>query len=198
MHVRVCNRTRDIEQVLNMETTGKVIAAADADIGALRLGTDSRELVFDSRVEVGDLAVALAGQVQRRLLLHTRDLEPVIFDRQAFLDAVRDMIQGYRHSCLHILLQDGRSAVQNGNRLIELSRRLGSRIQIRRPPAEYLNACETFLLADSCGYLNRPLYSRYEGTASFNNPATAQRLQRYFMQVWERSHPDAEMRRLHL
>ena len=181
-----------------METTGEVIAAADADIGALQLGADSRELVFGSRAEVRDLAVTLARQVQHRLLLHTRDLEPVIFDRQPFLDAVRAMVQEHPYSCLHILLQDGRSAVQNGNRLIELSRRLGSRIQIRRPPAEYLNACETFLLADRSGYLHRPLYSRYAGTASFNNPATALRLQQYFMQVWERSQPDAEMRRLQL
>ena len=189
---------RDIEQVLHMEKTGEVIAAAEADIGALQLGADSRELVFDSRAEVGELAVAFTGQVQHRLLLHTRDLEPVIFDRQPFLDAIRAMIQGYRHSCLHILLQDGRSAVQNGNRLIELSRRLSSRIQIRRPPAEYLKDCATFLLADNSGYLHRPLYSRYEGTASFNNPATVLRLQQYFMQVWERSQADAEMRRLHL
>jgi hypothetical protein len=108
------------------------------------------------------------------------------------------MVRGHRDSCLYILLQDGRSAVQNGHRIIELSRRLNSRIQIRRPPAEYLDFGETFLLADNSGYLQRPLYSRYEGTASFNNPGTTRRLKQYFMEVWEHSQPDVEMRRLHI
>ena len=181
-----------------METTGDVITAADADIGALQLGVSSCEIVFDSRTEVRNLAAALAGQAQQRLLLHTYDLEPVIFDQQPFLDAVQAMVRGHRDSCFFILLQDGRSAVQDGNRLIELSRRLNSRIQIRRPADEHLGYGKTFLLADSSGYLHRPIYSRYEGTASFHNPGTTLRLQQYFMKVWEHSQPDAEMRRLHL
>ena len=110
-----------------------------------------------------------------------------------FID--HDQCQGLE---VHILLQDGRSAVQNGNRLIELSRRLSSRIQIRRPPAQYRGYSETFLLADDAGFLHRPLYTRYEGNASFNNPGITRRLKQYFLQVWEHSQPDTEMRRLHL
>ena len=181
-----------------MKTTEGVITAADADIGVLQLGVGSLELVFDSREEVRSLAAALAGQARRSLLLHSSDLEPVIYDQPPFLEAVRSMVRGHRDSCLYILLQDGRSAVQNGHRIIELSRRLNSRIQIRRPPAEYLDFGETFLLADNSGYLQRPLYSRYEGTASFNNPGTTRRLKQYFMEVWEHSQPDVEMRRLHI
>jgi hypothetical protein len=181
-----------------METTGKVIRAADADINALQLGAGSQELVFDSRREVRDLAVALASQAQRSLLLHTHDLEPVIFDQLPFLDAAQDMVRRHRDSCFHILLQDGRGAVHNGNRLIEMARRLSTRIEIRRPQAEYLDFPATFLLADDSGYLHRPLYSRYEGTAGFNNPGTTLRLKRYFMEAWEHSAPDVEMRRLHL
>lgn len=181
-----------------MKTSEDVITAADADIGALQLGVGSQEIVFDSREEVRCLVAALAGQAQRSLLLHSCDLEPLIFDQPEFLEAVQSMVRGHRDSCFHILLQDGRSAVQNGHRLIELSRRLSSYIQIRRPPAEYLDFGETFLLADNSGYLQRPLHSRFEGTASFNNRGTSQRLKEYFMQVWEHSQPDEEMRRLHI
>ena len=108
------------------------------------------------------------------------------------------MVRGHRDSLLYILLRDGRSAVQNGHRLIELSRRLSSRIEIRRPADEYLDFNETFLLADDCGYLHRTRDTRYEGTASFNNPAATLRLKRYFMEAWECSQPDVEMRRLHI
>ena len=181
-----------------METTGNIITAAGADIGALQLGIGSQEVVFDTRGEISDLVAALAGQATRRLLLYTHDLEPLIFHQQPFLDAVRAMVRGHRDSHLLVLLQDGRSAVQNSNRLIELSRRLSSRIQIRQPQSEYRDFAKTFLLADNSGYLQRPLYSRYEGTASFNNPGTNRRLQQYFMRVWEHSEPDTELRRLHL
>lgn len=181
-----------------METTGEVINAVDADIGALQLGVSSQELVFDSRGDVRSLVAALAGQAQRTLLLHTPDLEPLIFDQLAFLDALQAMVRRHRDSHCYILLQNGRGAIQNGNRLIELSRRLSTRIQIRRPQAEYLDFSETFLLADDTGYLHRPLYSHYQGTAGFNNPGTNLRLKRYFMKVWELSGPDGEMRRLHL
>lgn len=181
-----------------METTGDVIAVADTDIDALQLGVGSQELVFDSRREVRSLAAALAGQAQRSLLLHTHDLEPLIFDQPLFLESVQAMVRVHNNSCLYILLQDGRSTVQNGHRLIELSRRLSSRIQIRQPQSECRDFARTFLLADNSGYLQRPLYSRYEGTASFNNPGTNRRLQQYFMRVWEHSEPDTELRRLHL
>lgn len=181
-----------------MEATEHVISAANANIDALQLGVGNQEIVFDSLNEVRGLATAFAGQAQHALLLHTHNLEPLIFDQQPFLDAVQALVRRHRDSSLYILLQDGRSAVQDGNRVIELSRRLSSRIQIRRPQAEYSNYCETFLLADNSGYLHRPLYSRYEGTASFNNPASTLRLQQYFKTVWERSQPDAEVRRLHL
>ena len=181
-----------------METTGEVISAAAADPAALRLGVSSQALVFDSRMEVRSLAVALAAQAQRSLLLHTHDLEAVIFDQLPFLEAVQGMVRRHRDSCFHILLQDGHGAIRNGNRLIELSRRLSTGIEIRRPQAEYLDFPETFLLADDTGYLHRPLYSRYEGTAGFNNPSMTLRLKRYFTEVWERSIPDVEMRRLYL
>jgi len=181
-----------------METTGEVISAATADPAALQLGVSSQALVFDSRMEVRSLSLALATQAQRTLLLHTRDLEAVIFDQLPFLEAVQEMVRRHRDSCFHILLQDGRAAIRNSNRLIELSRRLSTRIEIRQPQAEHLDFPEAFLLADDTGYLHRPLYSRYEGTAGFNNPAMNLRLKRYFTEVWERSIPDVEMRRLYL
>jgi hypothetical protein len=54
------------------------------------------------------------------------------------------------------------------------------------------------LICDDAGYFYRPLASRYEGAANFNNPGEVAKLEKYFMELWERSEPDSEMRELHV
>ena len=54
------------------------------------------------------------------------------------------------------------------------------------------------MVYNDAGYFYRPLASRYEGTANFNNPGQTAVLKKYFMEVWEQSQADEEMRRLQL
>jgi hypothetical protein len=147
---------------------------------------------------VRDVAVALATQAQRTLLLHTQDLEARIYDRQPFLDAVSALVRRQPGACFDVLIQDVDRVVKDGHRLVELARRLGSSIQIRRCPRQYRGYCGTFLLVDDSGYLYRPLSSRYEGLASFNNASEVARLGKYFREVWEHSDTEMELRRLYL
>jgi len=174
------------------------VPVSQSDIDVLQLGVDSKEFVLETSEDVRTIATALARQAQHTLLLHTEDLEPAIFDTTAFLDAASSLVRNRRDSCFRILVNNGRKAVQNEHRLIELSRRLSTDIQIRRPAPQYQNYHKTFFLADDAGFLYRPLSSRYEGIADFNNPGKVSELTRYFMEVWEHSEPDEEMRRLHL
>jgi hypothetical protein len=97
-----------------------------------------------------------------------------------------------------VLIQNVDRVVKDGHRLVELARRLGSSIQIRRCAQQYRRYCGTFLLVDNTGYLYRPLSSRYEGLASFNNAAEVARLGKYFREVWEHSDTDMELRRLYV
>ncbi len=175
-----------------------LVPVSQSDIDILQLGIDSREFVLETREDVRIVATALARQAQHTLLLHTEDLEPAIFDNTPFLEAASSLARNRRDSCFRILLNNGRKAIQVEHRLIELSRRLSSDIQIRRPAPQYQNYHKTFFLSDDAGFLYRPLSSRYEGIADFNNPGKVSELTRYFMEVWEHSEPDEEMRRLHL
>ncbi|MGB5339475.1 MAG: hypothetical protein WBO06_10315 [Gammaproteobacteria bacterium] len=175
-----------------------VVAASELDIPSMRLGLDKLEFQLETRADVRTTACTLAGQAQKELLLHTEDLEPDIYDQQPFLDAVSNLARQHRDARFWILIQDGRRAVQEQHRLIELARRLSSHVQFRRPAPNYHNYHKTFLLADTTGYLYRPLASRFEGIADFNCPGEVAPLRNYFMEVWEHSEPDEEMRRLYL
>ena len=182
---------------MNAVTEGPV-PANELDISSMQLGIDRLEFSLHSREDVRVITQTLAEQAQRGLMLLTLDLEPAIFDQQPFLDAISQLARQRQDAWFRILLLDSHKTLQNGHRLIELSRRLSSNIQFRCPPPEYQNTGKTFLICDDAGYFYRPLASRYEGSASFNNPGEVARLEKYFMEVWERSEPDSEMRVLHV
>lgn len=167
-------------------------------IDDLRLGETSLEFEVEKLAEARAVAHALAAQARRTLLLHTEDLEPAIYDDSAFLDAVSRLVRAHGQSRIWILINDARKVVQHGHRLIEIARRLSSAIQLRRPAPQYRNDHESFLLVDGCGYLHRRIAARYEGIANFHDPGKVADFEKYFMEVWERSEPDEEIKRLYI
>lgn len=180
------------------QTRENPILQAPSDIDSLRLGVDKDEVRLTGNDDVRATAVALASQARRTLLLHTFDLDARIYDRQLFVEAVSALVRRHPGACFDVLIQNVDRVVRDGHRLVELARRLGSSIQIRRCAQQYRRYCGTFLLVDNTGYLYRPLSSRYEGLASFNNAAEVARLGKYFREVWEHSDTDMELRRLYV
>jgi hypothetical protein len=174
------------------------ILASQIALDEMRLGATSLEFETETQAEARTVAQALAAQAQRTLLLHTEDMEPALYDDSAFLESLSRLARAHGQSRIWILVQDARKAVLHGHRLIEIARRLSSSIQLRRPAPQYRAFHEAFLLADGCGYLHRPIAARFEGTANFHDPGKVADWERYFMEVWERSEPDEEIRRLYL
>jgi hypothetical protein len=183
-----------------MMTTTRENPAAHAPLKAdsLRLGVDREELRLTGSDDVRTTVVALASQARRTMLLHTFDLEARIYDRLPFIEAVSALVRRHPGACFDVLVQNVDRVIKDGHRLVELARRLGSSIQLRHCAQQYRGYCSTFLLVDDAGYLYRPLSSRYEGLASFNNPAEVARLGKYFREVWEHSDSNMELRRLYI
>lgn len=157
-----------------------------------------KDIVLQSRDDTCKAVVELAEHATHSLLLHTENLDAAVFDQRAFVDAVTRLILNSREARLLILIQDGRKAIQDNNRLIELSRRMSTQIQFRRPASQHRDNHKTFLLADKTAFLLCPLPGRYEGNASFANPGKVKDLNKYFTEVWDHAEPDLEIRRLHL
>ena len=112
------------------------LTAAGMKLDTLQLGASSAEFETESRSEVAEVTQRLAAQARRLLLLHSENLSPEIYDRPAFLDAVRAFARRHSQARFLILVQDARQAVQRGHRLIELSRQLSSTIEFRRPTTD--------------------------------------------------------------
>jgi hypothetical protein len=164
----------------------------------LRLGISGIDIELLTRAETRHATELMVQQCVSTLEIFTRDLDPPLYDQEPFLQALGALCLGNRKARVRILVQDPTPAVKRGHRLIELSRRLSSSIELRQPHPDYSHHNEAFLIADTCGLIQRSLADRYEGTANFNDPVAAQRKLNFFTEVWERSEAHPDLRRLHL
>ncbi|MEJ2566574.1 MAG: hypothetical protein P8164_01415 [Gammaproteobacteria bacterium] len=168
--------------------------------------TDYSEIILGQHQEPIDLAdseaqrsaaVALALQARRSVDIFTRDLDRKIYDYRKFLDGLQNLAVNHR-GLIRILVKDSGNAVKYGHRLIALSQRLTSFIEIRKVAEDYKEFNEAFLIADETGYVHRKHADRFEGVARFNAAKEAANLLIFFNEVWRNSEPDADLRRIYL
>jgi hypothetical protein len=164
----------------------------------LRLGVSDLEIELQTCEECRHASEMMVQQCLASLDIFSRDLDARLYDQAPFLQALGSLCLSNRQVRVRILVLDPMTAVKRGHRLIELSRRLSSSIEIRQPHPDYWHHNEAFLVADDCGLICRPLSDRYEGTANFYNPVQAERKTNFFTEVWERSEAHPELRRLHI
>ena len=142
-------------------------------------------------------AVALASQARRCVDIFTRDLDKKIYDHKDFLDGLQNLAVNH-HGLIRILVKDSSKAVKYGHRIIPLSQRLTSFIEVRKVADDYKEYNEAFLIADEIGYAHRKHADRFEGVARFNAAKEATSLLIFFNEVWRNSAPDPDLRRIYL
>lgn len=151
---------------------------------------------IDSRDESRVAAQTLAENVHRELLIFSRDLEPAVLDQEDFLDAVRQFLIRSRHTRLRVLVQDPTRAIREGHGLVRLAARLTSHVGLHRPHRDDAGHSDAFIVADNTGFLYRPMADRLEGRWHAYDPPEARRLNKRFTEMWQRSEPEPEFRRL--
>ena len=165
---------------------------------AYRLGESAEPLLLHRLDEARQIALGLVQQASKTVCLFSRELEPRLFDQGPFLDAMRQLALRSQYSEIRILLQNNERVVKRGHRLIEVARRLTSRLHIRQAHNDYVDHAENFLLVDDLGYLHWRMATMPEATADFNHPLQVKQYRKFFDEVWELSEPDPELRGLHI
>jgi hypothetical protein len=167
------------------------------DLSHFTLGETFETLNLGSSAEQRSVAVALASQARRGLDIFSRDLDKKIYDDRGFLEAMQNLAVNH-HGRIRILVKDSSKAVKYGHRLIPLSQRLTSFIEIRKVAEDFKEYNEAFLIADETGYVRRRHADRFEGTARFNAAKEARDLLVYFNEVWRNSASDPDLQRIYL
>jgi len=168
------------------------------DLSTQKLGESRDILYLQTRGDNRDVALGLVQQAHRSLHLFTHNLDPALYDTREFVEAVKQLAIQSPHSKVYILLKDPTTAVTRGHRIVELARRISSHVFIHRVAEEDQDRIDSFMVVDEVGILRRAHGARFEGTAEFNNPGEARQLLKSFNDAWERSVPEAELRRLHI
>jgi len=164
----------------------------------LRLGISDIEIELLTRAETRLATELMVGQTQSSLDIISRDLDPVLYDQETFLDLLSRLCRRNRQARIRFLVQDPSTPIKKNHRLIELGRKLSSSIEFRQPHQDYQHFNAACLIADRCGLIHRSLADRFEGTANFYAPVAARRELDFFTEVWERSESHPEFRRLYL
>ena len=136
----------------------------------------------------------MAEQATRQLDIFTYDLDTRVYDRKPFLKALKALALSTGNARIRILLQNNERVQKEGHRLVDLARKLPSRIEIRRHNPEFIDHGENFMVVDATGYVRRRQHNQYEGEADFNDRRKAESYRDLFSAIWECSEPDSELR----
>jgi len=134
----------------------------------------------------------------RSVHIFSRRLDGKLYDTREFAETVARLASRQPRVRFRILLQEIDPLIKYGHRLIELARRLTTAIEIRAVHPDYRYYNEAFMVFDERRIIHRTLANRYEGIANDNDPDLARKLLDFFIEVWEVSQVDPNLRRLHL
>ncbi|MEJ2061081.1 MAG: hypothetical protein P8Y64_11460 [Gammaproteobacteria bacterium] len=171
--------------------------------------TSLKEAFENNRIGEGDLEIPLSDtaenryasqqimtQARRSMLIVSRQLDPLLYDTEEFVQAASDFARRNRYTRIYILIRDNSAILRDGHRLITLAQRISSHIQVRLMHENYGQYNQAFMVADKRGILIRPKADQMTGRVIFNDPRLGSSLEEVFMEMWESSLPDPNLRRL--
>jgi hypothetical protein len=162
------------------------------------IGVSSGPIPLEGQAEFARAVLQLCAQASRDIRIYSRDLDAALYDRPELLEALKRIALDRRDLCIRILIEDSSRPRKQDHRLIALIRRLPSRFALRKPPPEQSDRPTSYLIADLTGIVYRGHPKNYQGYADYYDRRGADRLNKEFMEIWEQSEPERELRILDL
>lgn len=162
------------------------------------LAEDDKPWSFSGESAMTSLTDSLVSQAGQRLWLYERWLDHDLYDRHRFRELVSAIARKHPQAEVRLLIHDDRPLVERRHRIVELMRRLPSRIQLRLVNPHYPVTDRPFMLVDREGVLHRPAFDRPEGFAHFSDSGRVRILAEDFQRMWEAGKPSLELRELPL
>ena len=160
------------------------------------LGVTSECLSVDSRQNYHDAIVKLLASAQDDVAIISRHLDPTIFNKEDFIQSATEFIKRSKNASLRILVHDTSPLIKNNHRVLYLSQRVSSKIEIRTISDEYSQFNQAFLVADSKGYIHSLKADLYDAEVNFSDPDKSKELMEKFTSIWEMCIQDTGIRRL--
>jgi hypothetical protein len=163
-----------------------------------KLNVTGSRTILTTLDEVRAASVAVASQAQRMLTIFTQDLEPLLYDQTAFLDATKRLVLARSYAKVRVLVADPGRTSWEGNKFFGMARRLTGCIELRNLHKSLAANPSAFLIADDRALLYRLQASRWEGIAEMSDQAVVRKYVGYFDEAWRASEPETGLRQMHL
>ncbi|TXI83964.1 MAG: hypothetical protein E6Q40_10160 [Cupriavidus sp.] len=132
------------------------------------------------------------------ITLFSQGLDRRIYSSEEFIAPLQSFLLSHQRARLRVLVHTPALAMRTGHRLIELGRRLSSRIEFRELLPERKLMRKEFLIADETSLLIRESDDQLEARYYPHAPLLARDQRREFDTWWQESPPAAEFRDLKL
>ncbi len=162
------------------------------------LGVDTDSWLFESEDRLVALMDSVVGQAGQRIWLYDRLLSHDLYDRPRFRALISTLARRHRLSEVRLLIHDDKPLVKRRHRLVELMRRLPSRMELRLVNTDYPVADQPFALVDREGVVYRHDFDKPEGFAKFADGGRVKLLSEDFQRMWDAARPSVELRELPL
>jgi len=150
--------------------------------------------ILSSLDEYRAAVAELAKRAHRSLSIYTPNLEPEIYDQDIFLEPLKRLVLARGHARLRVLISDPARVTREGNRFMQMARRLTSFIELRNVPPEFRDNPASFIIADTTAIAYRQQRTRWDGIVDFNDQQVVKRYLSYFDEIWAVSLIQPEMR----
>ncbi len=164
----------------------------------LVIGESSGTLRLESLSDFCSAIDMMAVQSARCIKLFTQELDHELYDRSDLVDALMSALKRKKDQQLSILLKEANRASKLGHRLVELQKRIPSKVEIRSLPAEYQDMSHEYMIVDDMAMVKRFAVGYMRGHCEFRSVPDAAKYSRQFNDIWQRSLPCQELRSVHL
>ncbi|MGP4842642.1 GNAT family N-acetyltransferase [Marinobacter sp. 1Y8] len=151
---------------------------------------------FSSETDLCDLTDTLAGQARQRLWIYERHLDHDIYDRKRLRDLISELARSHRNAEIRILIHDDKPLVQRRHQLVELMRRLPSKIELRLVNQDYPAENQAFVIGDRESVSYRHSLDSIVGWTRFSDTGRAKLQSEAFQRMWDSARPSVELREL--
>ncbi len=143
--------------------------------------------------------LTLLKNTRQRLAILSNELDPLLFSRAEINDEMSRLARNHRQADIRILIKNAQTMVAQSHSLLQLHRRLPSKISIRLLSFEPKNADMAYVIADRRVVLMQNDQSAYEGFCNYKAQAEAKHFLEEFDYLWgNHSREDPQLRELSL
>ena len=145
-----------------------------------------------------DYVVRLCANAARYVYILSPALDHAVFSRRELVEALSTLVRGSNQTEVRILVSDSRPLVSRGHLLLNLARRLPSKVLIQKLAEHPDWNGETLVIRDLNGVLFKPGGSDHDAFYEPDSRASTQRHLELFRELWRHSSKDPELRALSL